>query len=334
MPQNTESLRAKYEVLTNLWLLAQSRQPGRKLYTDLTESTWPKFLKELLNKDNLFQLRKEALRRCFEEGYLIQAALWSAYADPQHRMKHWVQLLAIANCRCSSSNADSSELAQLRKKAADLERQVSSKNARYQRPVPQQHQHTCNSRPTQRERLEEQGRPQRQRHRQRRQREEVRSCTSRVVGSASSGRCTLQVRRTPVSRNRNSTSATRPQVSALISSPTSARTRNANAPTRAQVATRPTHHTWTACVSKASLPEQLHLTWCHRPRFPTLCSFRHSGTTRQIYWKAGNDSKRLTGHLAKSAQVLTASPCSTFWTTSGQVFSRSIQMGISPCETD
>ena len=29
------------------------------------------------------------MRRCFEEGNSIQAALWSACADPQH---HWVQL--------------------------------------------------------------------------------------------------------------------------------------------------------------------------------------------------------------------------------------------------
>ena len=165
MPQNTESLRAKYEVLTNLWLLAQSRQPGRKLYADLTESTWPKFLKELPNKDNFalqrdvqgevwaspawnhcleyeFQLRKEALRRCFEEGYSIQAALWSAYADPQHRMKHWVQLLAIANCRGSSSNADSSELAQLRKKVADLERQVRSRSPKMRAIKGQSHSNT------------------------------------------------------------------------------------------------------------------------------------------------------------------------------------------------
>ena len=41
-------------------------------------------------------------------------------------MKHWVQLLAIANCCGSSSNADSSALAQLRKKVADLERRVRS----------------------------------------------------------------------------------------------------------------------------------------------------------------------------------------------------------------
>ena len=58
MPANTEALRTKYEVLTNLWLLAQSRQPGRKMYADFTENTWPKFLKELLNEDN-FGLQRD-----------------------------------------------------------------------------------------------------------------------------------------------------------------------------------------------------------------------------------------------------------------------------------
>ena len=40
MPANTAALRTKYDVPTNLWLLAQSR----KMYADFTENTWPKFL--------------------------------------------------------------------------------------------------------------------------------------------------------------------------------------------------------------------------------------------------------------------------------------------------
>ena len=51
-------------------------------------------------------------------------------------MKHWVQLLAIANCRGSSARADSSELAQLTKKVADQQKtgQVTvTKDARHQR---------------------------------------------------------------------------------------------------------------------------------------------------------------------------------------------------------
>ena len=45
MPSNTKALCTKYEVLTNRWLLAQSRQPGRKMYADFTERTYTKFLK-------------------------------------------------------------------------------------------------------------------------------------------------------------------------------------------------------------------------------------------------------------------------------------------------
>ena len=41
-----ESLRTKYRVMTNLWLLAQLRQPGRQLYADLTKDTFNDFLKE------------------------------------------------------------------------------------------------------------------------------------------------------------------------------------------------------------------------------------------------------------------------------------------------
>ena len=149
IPSTTEALRTKYEVLSNLWLLEQSRQPGRKMYADFTENTWQKFLKELLNEDNFglqreiqgevwatpawthcleyeYQLRKEALRLCFEDGYSIQEALWSAYADPQLRMKHWIQLLAVANSKSSSSNADQQKIATLERRTAELERKIRS----------------------------------------------------------------------------------------------------------------------------------------------------------------------------------------------------------------
>ena len=69
-----------------------------------------------------YQLRKEAPRPCFEEGFSIQEALWSAYADPQHRTKHWIQLLAKANSRSSSSNAEQQKVATLERKVAELER--------------------------------------------------------------------------------------------------------------------------------------------------------------------------------------------------------------------
>ena len=59
-PKDIEELRAKYDVMSNLWLLAQMRQPGRVLYADLSPNTFPRMLKELLNKKN-FNLKKELL---------------------------------------------------------------------------------------------------------------------------------------------------------------------------------------------------------------------------------------------------------------------------------
>ena len=44
----------------------------------------------------------------------------------RYRMKRWVRLLAITNCRGSSSNADSAELDQLRKVVTDPEKRVRS----------------------------------------------------------------------------------------------------------------------------------------------------------------------------------------------------------------
>ena len=145
MPANTEALRTKYEVLTNLWLLAQSRRRGRKMYADFTELNWMRFAKEQLNEDTFglqrdihrahllghiassknTNLRKEAPRLCFEEGYSIQEALWSAYADPQHRMKHWIQL-AVSNSKSASSCADQQKMATLESKVAELERKTRS----------------------------------------------------------------------------------------------------------------------------------------------------------------------------------------------------------------
>ena len=47
-----KSLRLKYAVLTNRWLLAQMRQPGRSFYKDLDKSTFTYFLDTLLDQDN------------------------------------------------------------------------------------------------------------------------------------------------------------------------------------------------------------------------------------------------------------------------------------------
>ena len=72
-----------------------------------------------------FQLRKEALRLIRDQGVSIQQALWAAYADPQHRMKHWITCLTVANSRSQSSKALMDEVALLRKEVVALRSQRS-----------------------------------------------------------------------------------------------------------------------------------------------------------------------------------------------------------------
>ena len=64
-----------------------------------------------------FQLRREAKKLCREQGFSIQAAPWAAYRNQEHRVKHWVTLLSIANSRCDTmSDKASREVEQLKKK--------------------------------------------------------------------------------------------------------------------------------------------------------------------------------------------------------------------------
>ena len=65
------------------------------------------------------ELRKEAIRLCKEQSFGIQSALWSALRNTEHRMKHWLQLVAIPNAPSSSSNQ---ELQSLKKRISDLEK--------------------------------------------------------------------------------------------------------------------------------------------------------------------------------------------------------------------
>ena len=104
MPLNSEELRDKYAVMTNMWILAQMRQPGRTMYQDLRKDTWNDLLQEPLSTRNFrlerevagvrivvpawghcleyeFQIRKEAVRFIRTQGLPIQAALWSAYQE-------------------------------------------------------------------------------------------------------------------------------------------------------------------------------------------------------------------------------------------------------------
>ena len=68
------------------------------------------------------QLRREAIR---EENFSIQAALWHAFEDQQHRLTHWVQLLTIANSQQAGPNE---EVSNLRKEVAELRKAVSQRS--------------------------------------------------------------------------------------------------------------------------------------------------------------------------------------------------------------
>ena len=57
-PANQEQLRAKYTVSQNMWLMEQLRQPGRRIFKDLTKTTFDDHLRLLLNRRN-FNYRKD-----------------------------------------------------------------------------------------------------------------------------------------------------------------------------------------------------------------------------------------------------------------------------------
>ena len=142
-PTDEKGLRLKYSILTNLWLLAQMRQPGRSIYADFDRNTFIDFLETLLGTRTIFnfykevdgrpmispswtyclsyelELRKEAIRLCKEQSFGIQSALWTTLRNTEHRMKHWLQLVAIPNAPSSSS---SQELQSLKKRISDLEK--------------------------------------------------------------------------------------------------------------------------------------------------------------------------------------------------------------------
>ena len=52
MPSCIGELRSKYRIMTNIWLLAQMRQPGRALYEILSQDTGNDLLDELLTEGN------------------------------------------------------------------------------------------------------------------------------------------------------------------------------------------------------------------------------------------------------------------------------------------
>ena len=61
MPTDPESLRTNHRVMTNLWLLAQLRQPGRQLCAALTMDTFNVFSRGIIV--DRYVLYEEAKRR-------------------------------------------------------------------------------------------------------------------------------------------------------------------------------------------------------------------------------------------------------------------------------
>ena len=80
MPTDLESLRTKYRVMTNLWLLAQLRQPGRQLYADLTKDTFNDFLEDLLSTDNIHMKRQI-------EGETWAAPVWTRCMEYEFQLR-------------------------------------------------------------------------------------------------------------------------------------------------------------------------------------------------------------------------------------------------------
>ena len=78
-------------------------------------------------------MRKEELRVIEDQGVSIRQALWAAYADPQHRMKHWITFLTVANLRSQPSQALMDEVALL--VALRSQRSRSSRGQRAQKQL-------------------------------------------------------------------------------------------------------------------------------------------------------------------------------------------------------
>ena len=113
MLRSVAELRTKYTVMKNIWLMAQMRHPGRALFADVD---WNSCLKYE------FQLRKQALKVVREVG--MQAALWAACRDPQHRMRNWMKLLTVADAKDESKESETVHL--LLKRVAQLKRSLQS----------------------------------------------------------------------------------------------------------------------------------------------------------------------------------------------------------------
>ena len=160
---NIEDLRTQYKVMATMFLLAKMRQPSRHLYKDLEVNTFSDILDELLSDRNFlmeggdddniilppwseclnyeFQIRKEAVRLCMEEGFSIKDSLWHTLADKERRMQHWILKLTIANSRQESSKMQKMEqrLATLENRLRNRSRSPRRQQNQRALPAPSQH---------------------------------------------------------------------------------------------------------------------------------------------------------------------------------------------------
>ena len=80
-----------------MWLLAQVRQPGRQLYSDLTDRTWVDLLEELIS-DKMFLLEREGTGVQWLQTKLSHSRpVWTVFSHQRLRVESWSQLLTIAS---------------------------------------------------------------------------------------------------------------------------------------------------------------------------------------------------------------------------------------------
>ena len=128
MPTNIEELRTIYKDETAVTPSLQ--EPRSKYVSPISWMNYRNFLMESDDDDHLriplwnqclnyeFQIRKDAVRLCMEEGFSLKDALWHTLADKEHRMQHWMLRLTIANAR-----QESSKVHKLEQRLAVLEKQ-------------------------------------------------------------------------------------------------------------------------------------------------------------------------------------------------------------------
>ena len=100
LERGTEELQrvaSKYEVMGNMWLLAQLPQPGRSVFADLEPNAVQKFLKQLLGKQD-FNLQKEI------HAKFLSAPNW------EHCLSYELELRREAYKQCRESNVGKRQL--------------------------------------------------------------------------------------------------------------------------------------------------------------------------------------------------------------------------------